>query len=122
MKDRDANRHLIASVAFAILVAVTVIVAAGYYESPLLLVTQLLFIAGPTLGAFLPLPKLGRAAVIAWLVIAALLIAGWGYVVYVDTRPYKGGGASLALLFGWFTCMIATLLALAIRFLHRSHR
>ena len=119
MKDRDTKRHLIASAAFAFLLAVTVIVMAGYYESPLLLIAQLLLIAGPTFAAFLPLPRVGQTAIVSWLVIAAVLIAGWGYVVYIDTRPYQGGGASFALLFGWFTCVIGTLLASVVRLLHR---
>lgn len=119
MRDRETRPHLIASATFAILVAVTVVIVAGYYESPLLLIFQLLLIAGPTYVAFLPLPKVGQRKVIYWLVIAALLIAGWGYVVYVDTRPYQGGGASFALLFGWFTCVVGTVLAATIHVLHR---
>ena len=110
---------MIASAAFASVVAVTVIALAGYYESPSLLIGQLILLAGPTFTAFLPLPKVGRTAVISWLVISALLIAGWGYVVYIDTRPYQGGGASFALLFGWFTCVIGTVLAATIHVLHR---
>ena len=108
-----------ASATFAILVAVAVIIMAGYYESPQLLIFQLVMIAGPTFAAFLPLPKVVRTAVIYWLAIAALLIAGWGYVVYIDTRPYLGGGASFALLFGWFTCVIGIVLAATIHVLHR---
>ena len=72
MKDRDTKRHLIASAAFAFLLAVTVIVMAGYYESPLLLIAQLLLIAGPTFAAFLPLPRVGQTAIVSWLVIAAV--------------------------------------------------
>jgi len=55
---------------------------------------------------------------VSWLVIAAVLIAGWSYVVYVDTRPYEGGGASFALLFGWLTCFVAFVVAALVRGVH----
>jgi hypothetical protein len=108
---RDTARYLLASAIFSLLVAATVIVLGGYYESPTLLLMQIVLIAGPTFLPFLALPKEGRFVVACWVLIAAMLMAGWSYVVYVDTRPYTGGGASFAVLFGWFTCLVAVMIA-----------
>lgn len=94
---------------FALLTAAVVIVAAGYFTSTGLLFWQVAFIAGPT---FLPLALLSRRGSfvkVSRVAVALFITAGWAFVVYVDTRPYTGGGASFALLFGWFGCAIATL-------------
>ena len=114
--------RLLISIGFSLTLAAIVIAVAGYYESAGLLVGQLLFVAGPTVVPFLVLPKRGIVGLGGWLFTAVLLVAGWSYVVYVDTRPYTGGGASFALLFGWFTCFVAVVVATAIRVLHSWFR
>jgi hypothetical protein len=102
----------------ALIMAAAVIAAAGYYEGPNLLFGQLVAIAGPTAVPLIVLPNRGRIAAAGWLGIAPLLICAWSYVVYVDTRPYQGGGASFAVLIGWFACFIATGIAVLVRVLH----
>ena len=111
------SAHLLISAGFSLALAATVIAVAGYYESAGLLVAQVLFIAGPTVVPFLALPKKGIVGLGSWVFTASLLVAGWSYVAYVDTRPYTGGGASFAVLFGWFTCFVAIILAALISLL-----
>ena len=84
------------SVAFGLLTAAVVITLAGYYESPRLLLFQIALIAGPTIVPLMPLPRDGPAMVPGWVAVALLMSAGWAYVIYIDTRPYTGGGASFA--------------------------
>ena len=108
------TRYLQLSVACSFFLAAAVIALGGYYEGPGLLIAQVAFIVGPSLAPFLVLPKQGRLKLGAWIFIALLLTAGWSYVIYVDTRPYSGGGASFAVLFGWFTCFVAFILALLV--------
>ena len=112
------RRHLTISIGFSIALAAIVIAVADYYESPGLLVAQVLLIAGPTVVPFLVLPKEGFVGFASWLFIACLLVVGWSYVAYVDTRPYIGGGASFATLFGWFACFVALVLAALITLMH----
>jgi hypothetical protein len=109
------SRHTILSAVFAVVLSVLVIVVADYYESRIALLFQILLIGGPTLAAFMVLPKSGILGIIGWIVIASLVTAGWAHVAYIDTRPYTGGGASLAPLFGWFTCFVAFVIAALIR-------
>lgn len=86
----------------------------GYYTGLELLGRQLLLIAGPTFLPFLFLAARRRTGWLAWAAVAAPLVAGWSYVVYVDTRPYAGGGASFAALLGWLACLLALAVALLI--------
>lgn len=102
------------SVAFGLLTAAVVITLAGYYESPRLLLFQIALIAGPTIVPLMPLPRDGPAMVPGWVAVALLMSAGWAYVIYIDTQPYTGGGASFALLLGWFTCFVAGIVAVII--------
>ena len=44
--------------------------------------------------------------------VATLLVAAWGYVVFVDTRPDQGGGATFAVFIGWFGCALASAIAI----------
>lgn len=97
---------------FAALLTAAVILFADYYESPEGLVMQIALIAGPS---FLPFSALASGKdPPRWMlaVVTAVIAAGWALVVYEDTRPYTGGGASMAVLFGWMTCIVAVLLAL----------
>ena len=105
------NRRTTVSLAFAVLTAIAVVLLGGYYESPLLFVLQIAVVAGPTFLPLALLPKCGWSALVGWAALALLMLGGWGYVVYLDTRPYAGGGASFAVLFGWFTCFIAGVIA-----------
>jgi hypothetical protein len=105
------RHYLSASATFAIILAGVVIVLAGYYESPGLLVGQVLAIALP---AFAPFAFLGAAKVRSgWVtaVVASMVIGGWARVVWIDTRPCDGGGATMALLVGWAACTLAFLMA-----------
>lgn len=118
MSDRFDPGYFSAIAIFALLTAAAVIVGAGYYESPLLLLMQVVFIAGPTFVPLAILSRRGAGLTASRVALALFITAGWAYVVYVDTRPYTGGGASFALLVGWFTCFVAGFLAAAILALH----
>src|SRR3546814_18510745 len=75
------------------------------------LVAQMVMIALPT---FAPFAFLGAALVRnGWitLVVALMVVGGWARVVYIDTRPYEGGGATFSFLLGWAACTLAFLLA-----------
>jgi hypothetical protein len=109
--DRPSIR---ASATVALVTALAVIILGGYYESPLLLALQIALIAGPTFLPLALLPRGGPAIATSWVVLSLIMLMGWGYVVHVDTRPYTGGGASFAILFGWFACFIAGILAATI--------
>ena len=106
----NKSASLLASAGFSLALAVTVIAAAGYYERPSLLPAQLLLIAVPSL---LPLALLSMAKHhrLVWIACVALIAGSWSYVVYVDTRPYTGGGASLACVIGWMGCAMALVFA-----------
>lgn len=122
MADRMGPAYFGTVAVFAFLTAAVVIFAAGYYSSVGLLLWQVAFIAGPT---FVPLALLSRRGAfmkVSRIAIALLISAGWAFVVYVDTRPYTGGGASFALLFGWFGCAIATLAATVVRAIDNTRR
>ncbi|OWK31388.1 hypothetical protein SPDO_13970 [Sphingomonas dokdonensis] len=95
--------------AYALATAAVVIAVAGYFENAGLLVSQVALIAGPTLVPFLIL--CGRPTRAGWVVLALLTAAGWAWTVYTDTRPYQGGGASFAVFFGWFGCLVASVVA-----------
>ena len=110
-----ASSRVLLSAAFALTLSFVVVLLAGYYESPGLLPFQLLSIAGPTVLPLLILSGPGRLALLGWLLAACLLAVGWSYVIYIDTRPYEGGGASFALLAGWFTCFVAFAFAALVR-------
>jgi len=103
--------QFLVSVIFSLTLAALVIAIGNYYAGPSLLLPQIVFVAGPTLVPLLILPRTGKPALAAWIFIAVLLVGGWSYVVYVDTRPYTGGGASFAWLIGWFACFVALILA-----------
>ncbi|OWK31868.1 hypothetical protein [Sphingomonas mucosissima] len=110
---KKTRRFVARAVAYALATAAAVIVIAGYYESAGLLVTQIALIAGPTLVPFLILR--GRSTRASWVVIALMTAAGWACTVYTDTRPYEGGGASFAVFFGWFGCLVASVVAVVAR-------
>ena len=109
--DRPSRRS---SAAVALFTAAAVVILGSYYESPLLLVFQIALIAGPTFIPLALLPRGGAGMAAYWVALALIMLVGWGYVVHLDTRPYIGGGASFAMLFGWFTCFVAGLIAAAI--------
>lgn len=109
----ETRRFVARAAAYALATAAAVIVIAGYFESAGLLVTQIALIAGPTLVPFLIVR--GRPTRANWVVIALLTAAGWSWTIYTDTRPYEGGGASFAVLFGWFGCLVASVVAIVAR-------
>ena len=111
MSDRFDPAYFAAIAIFALLTAAAVIAGAGYYESLGLLIMQIVFIAGPTFVPLAILSRRGAVLTASRVALALFITAGWAYVVYVDTRPYTGGGASFALLLGWFTCFIAGIIA-----------
>ena len=104
--------NLLSLLSVSLVLAGALIIVAGYYSSPGLLVVQLLAIGLPI---FVPLALLsgttGGGRALGILIVGAILAAGWGYVAYLDTRPYVGGGASLALLAGWTASVVAALVA-----------
>src|SRR3546814_13271225 len=66
------------------------------------------------LPTFSPFAFLGAALVRnGWitLVVALMVVGGWARVVYIDTRPYEGGGATFSFLLGWAACTLAFLMA-----------
>jgi FtsH-binding integral membrane protein len=109
----ETRRFVGRAAAYALATAAVVIAVAGYYESAGLLVSQIALIAGPTLVPFLIL--CGRPSQANWAVLALLTAAGWVWTVYIDTRPYEGGGASFAVFFGWFGCLVASVVAIVTR-------
>lgn len=109
----ETGRFVGRAAAYALATAVVVIAAARYYESAGLLVSQIALIAGPTLVPFLIL--CGRPTRAGWVVLALLTASGWACTVYADTRPYEGGGASFAVFFGWFGCLVASVVAIVAR-------
>src|SRR3546814_14297575 len=61
-----------------------------------------------------PFAFLGAALVrngLITLVVALMVVGGWARVVYIDTRPYEGGGATFSFLLGWAACTLAFLMA-----------
>ena len=111
MNDRFDPAYFSAIAIFAVLTATAVIASAGYYETPSLLFMQIVFIAVPTFVPLALLSRRGSVVTASRVALALFITAGWAYVVYLDTRPYTGGGASFALLIGWFTCFIAGIIA-----------
>lgn len=109
----ETRRFVGRAAAYALATAAVVIVVGGYYESAGLLVSQIALIAGPTLVPFLIV--CGRPSRANWVILALLTAAGWAWTVYTDTRPYQGGGASFAVFFGWFGCLIASVVAIVAR-------
>ena len=109
----ETRRFVARAVGYALAIAVAVIIGAGYYESAGLLVSQIALIAGPTVVPFLILR--GRPTRASRFVIALLTAAGWACTVYIDTRPHEGGGASFAVFFGWFGCLVAGVAAIVAR-------
>ena len=109
----ETGRFVGRAAAYALATAAVVIAFAGYYESAGLLVSQIALIAGPTLVPFLIL--CGRPSRANWAVVALLSAAGWAWTVYTDTRPYEDGGASFAVFFGWFGCLVASVVAIVAR-------
>ena len=96
---------------YALAVSTLVILLAGYYQSGAL-VEQVALIAIPTFAPFLILALFGRCNRPVLLTVAAVVGLGWIFTVYVDTRPYTGGGASFAVFFGWLSSLIACAVAL----------
>ena len=111
MSSSFGRPSLAVSSVFALLTAAAVILLAGYYETPGLLIAQIAFIAAPTFIPLALLRKGGRVMTASWIGVALMMSAGWGYVVYLDTRPYTGGGASFAMLVGWAACCVAGVIA-----------
>lgn len=89
------------------MLAATVIAAADYYVNPILLVGQMLAIGLPSYAPFAVLALARVRSAWANLLIADVILLGWWRVVYIDTRPYEGGGASFAILVGWAACALA---------------
>lgn len=108
----SARTYLIRSAVFVLLLTAAVIVTAGYYERPALLINQVAFIAGPSFVPFALLSAGKVRGTTVWLAFAVLLSIAWGYVASVDSRPYQGGGASFAVFAGWAGCVLASLAAL----------
>ena len=107
----SGSRYIGASAAFSLALTAIVIISPGYYESPgLLMMMQIAFIFCPAMLPFLVLLGASRRKIPA-VTCAALLVLGWVYVVYVDTRQYEGGGASFAILFGWAASVASAILA-----------
>ena len=91
---------------------IAVIVFAGfYYNLALLVLGQVPLIFLPTLLPFLVLAARSPVSPVAVALVAAPLVLGWAYVIYVESQPYAGGGASMAVLMGWAACFVSTLLA-----------
>ena len=106
------NLNLLSLLSLSLVIAGALIFVADYYSSPGLLIVQLLAIGLPIFVPFALLSgTTGGIRALGIVVVGAILAAGWGYVAYLDTRPYGGGGASLALLSGWTTSVIAALIA-----------
>lgn len=116
---RLRSLQAVVSITFALILAATVIWLAGYYEGPIFWFWQMLFIGGQTFAPFLFLPQRGRFAVRGWFLVAIIVTAGWSLVVYADTRPYEGGGASMAGILGMFACFVAGLIAAIISAIQR---
>jgi hypothetical protein len=108
---RFSRGYLLVSALFTIALAAAVIVAAGYYVNPFLLVGQILGIGLPSYAPFAILALARLKSAWATLPIAGIILFGWARVVYIDTRPYEGGGASFAILVGWAACVLAMVLA-----------
>lgn len=108
---RSSRRYLAASALFAAVLAAAVIASAGYYVNPVLLVGQMLGIGLPSYAPFVVLALARVRNAWATLLIAGIILLGWSRVVYIDTRPYEGGGASFAILVGWAACALALVLA-----------
>ena len=119
---RLRSTQTLISITFALALAEAVIWLAGYYEGPVLWLFQTLWLGGLTFAPFLFLPRRGRLAVWGWFLTAIIVTAGWSLVVYADTRPYEGGGASLAGVFGFFACFVAGVIAAIISVIDRRTR
>lgn len=115
------GRFIGLSAACSIILAIAVIFLAGYYESPGLLMMQLAIIGIPTAVPFIILSAMPGQRLFPAIVCWTILVAGWGYVVHLDTQPYQGGGASLAPVLGIFACGGACLVA-AVLLIWRSLR
>ncbi|WP_426265900.1 hypothetical protein [Sphingomonas sp. LHG3443-2] len=108
---------------FALVVTIAVIVLAGLYDNLALLVLgQVPLIFLPTFLPFRVLAARNAVSTLAVAVIAAPLVMGWGYVIYVERQPYAGGGASMAVLLGWAACLVSTLLAMLVTLLLTNRR
>lgn len=116
----SAKAYMTQSLIFVLVLAAVVITVAGYYARPSQLINQIALIAGPSLLPFAILETGGARGRGVWCVFAALLVIAWGYVAYVDSRPYQGGGASFAVFAGWlgsaFACLMAVLFLALRRF------
>ncbi|MDP1028267.1 hypothetical protein Q5H91_13665 [Sphingomonas sp. KR1UV-12] len=87
-------------------------IACGYYRNAATLPMQLAFIAGPIALPLIVASLAPSRRTSVWSVTAAILAVGWVYVVYCDTRLDPGGGASFAVIVGWFAAVIALAVAL----------
>lgn len=97
----------------ALFVATAVVGLTGSIGTLALLVSTLVpLIFLPTLLPFLVLAAQRQTPKAAIAIVAAPLVLGWAYVIYVDSRPYVGGGASMAVMLGWAACALSTLFAL----------
>ena len=105
------GKLLAVSLVFTLVATLVVILIAGYSDSLMSLGAMMPMIAGPIMLPFLILTFRRYTSLTAWIAIAASLTIGWGFVAYVDSRPYEGGGASFAILFGWFASALTILLA-----------
>lgn len=106
------RRVLLLGAGFAFVATIAVIALAGYYSTLSLLVSsQLPLIFLPTLVPFLVVAAQRLTSKAALAVVAAPMALGWAAVIVIDSRPYTGGGASMAVLLGWAACAVSVLLA-----------
>lgn len=104
---------------YALVLSAVVIALAGYYDGLGLLPTQIVYIAGSSYVPFFAFARLRRTGLIEWLFVGIALAITWGYVIYLDTRPYEGGGATMNPILGWFSSALISLVPLGIRVVSR---
>jgi hypothetical protein len=102
--------------AAAVWLGLVVILHAGILEA----IGILEFTALP---AFLPLGILAIRPVrtrLPWILIIAISISTWGWVIYEYAKPYEGGGANFAAMSGIFISIPTCILAIIFTFFKQN--
>lgn len=105
------TEYLAVTAIVSLVAALVLIFGIGYYESLELLLFQIPAMALPIFVPLALLASTERPRAWGVTLVGAIIAVGWGYMAYVDSQPYQGGGASFAIFFGWAASLLAAVVA-----------
>lgn len=104
-------RYPLASLWIATFLAAAILIVSGYHRAPDMLALRLSLVGSPILLPLLVAAAGGRYTAQLWSIVLAILSIGWGYVLYAASIAGPTDGPSFAIVIGWLSSAISTIVA-----------